>query len=166
MAAVFFCCAIALSGVLPLWLDEIIQLRQTRNTTPAAVDGIFAAAGAAPLGYLTQQAVLRATGYSVRWARFPSTVFMAGTVFLVAMIGGELAAVLFALFPLTLRYACESRVYSEALFFRRLARFCSAGLLRGLRGFRRAVLPDAYGCGLYAALRNFRGAGAFPVGGD
>ena len=35
MAAVFFCVAIALSGVLPLWLDEIIQLRETRNSTPA-----------------------------------------------------------------------------------------------------------------------------------
>ena len=77
--------------------------------------------GAAPLGYLTQQAALRTTGYSVRWARFPSAVFMAGTVFLVALIGGELAAVLFALFPLTLRYAAESRIYSEALFFSTLS---------------------------------------------
>ena len=79
--------------------------------------------GAAPLGYLTQQAVLRVTGYSVRWARFPSAVFAAGTVFLVALTGGELAAVLFALLPLALRYACESRIYSEALFFSSLSTF-------------------------------------------
>jgi Dolichyl-phosphate-mannose-protein mannosyltransferase len=122
VAAVFFCAAIALSGVLPLWLDEIIQLRETRNTTPAQLmASLPGQPGAAPLGYLTQQAVLRTTGYSVLWARFPSAVFMAGTVFLVALIGGELAAMLFALFPLTLRYACESRIYSEALFFSTLS---------------------------------------------
>ena len=122
VAAVFFIAAIALSGVLPLWVDEIIQLRETRNTTPAQLmASLPGQPGAAPLGYLTQQAVLRTTGYAVRWARFPSAVFMAGTVFLVALIGGELAAVLFAFFPLTLRYACESRIYSEALFFSALS---------------------------------------------
>jgi hypothetical protein len=122
VAAVFFCVAVALSGVLPLWVDEIIQLRETRNTTPAQLmASLPGQPGAAPLGYLTQQAALKATGYSVQWARFPSAVFMTGTVFLVASIGGEMAAVLFAFFPLTLRYACESRVYSEALFFSTLS---------------------------------------------
>lgn len=122
MAIVFFLAAIALSGVLPLWLDEVIQLGITRDTGPAQLmTALPGQPGAAPLGYLTQQAMLSASGYSVRWARFPSAVFMAGTVFLVALIGGELAAVLFALFPLTLRYATESRVYSEALFFSTLS---------------------------------------------
>jgi hypothetical protein len=122
VAAVFFAAAIALSGVLPLWVDEIIQLRETRNTTPAQLMvSLPGQPGAAPLGYLTQQAVLKVTGYSVRWARFPSAAFMAGTVLLVALMGGELAAVLFAFFPLTLRYACESRIYSEALFFATLS---------------------------------------------
>jgi hypothetical protein len=131
VAAVFFCVAIALSGVLPLWLDEIIQLRETRNTTPAQLmASLPGQPGAAPLGYLTQQAVLRTAGYSVWWARFPSAVFMAGTVFVVALIGGEMAAVLFALFPLTLRYACESRIYSEALFFSALSTFLFSRILK------------------------------------
>ena len=129
MAAVFFLVAIALSGVLPLWLDEIIQLRETRNTTPAQlIASLPGQPGAAPLGYLTQQAVLRTAGYSVRWGRFPSAVFAAATVFVVALIGAELGlampwlgAALFAVFPLTVRYACESRVYSQALFFSTLS---------------------------------------------
>src|SRR5580658_2561844 len=92
VAIAFFLIAIAVSGILPLWLDEIIQLRETRNTTPAQLmASLPGQPGAAPLGYLTQQATLRVTGYSARWARFPSAVFMAGTVFLVALIGGELA---------------------------------------------------------------------------
>ena len=167
VAAVFFCAAIALSGVLPLWLDEVIQLRETRNTTPAQLmASLPGQPGAAPLGYLTQQAALRTTGFSVRWARFPSAVFAAGTVLLVAVIGGELAAVLFALFPLTLRYACESRVYSEALFFSTLSTLLFSRIIkRPSVDLRSPLLPGVdIGCGLYAALRPLRGSGPFSVG--
>jgi hypothetical protein len=129
VAGVFFLAAIALSGVLPLWLDEIIQLRETRNTSSAHLMAIMPnQPGATPLGYLTQQALLRTTGYSVRWARFPSAVFAAGTVFVVVLTGAEfgmrvpwLAGALFALLPANLRYACESRIYSQALFFSALS---------------------------------------------
>lgn len=129
IASVFFLVAIALGGVLPLWLDEIIQLRETRNTSPVQlIASLPGQAGAAPLGYLVQQTVLQATGYSVRSARFPSALFVAGAVIVVALLGAELglarpwlAAGLFALFPITLRYACESRIYSQALFFSALA---------------------------------------------
>jgi hypothetical protein len=71
---------------------------------------------------------MRVTGYSTRWARFPSALFVAGAVFFTGMIAAELglawpwlAAAIFALFPETLRYACESRVYSQALLFSTLA---------------------------------------------
>jgi hypothetical protein len=71
---------------------------------------------------------MRATGYSERAARLPSALFVAGAVFFTGMIAAELgvswpwlAAVVFALFPETLRYACESRVYSQALLFSTLA---------------------------------------------
>src|SRR6185312_9427468 len=84
--------------------------------------------GGAPLGYLIQQTSLRVTGYSARSARFPSALFVAGAVFFTGMIATELgltwswlAAAIFALFPETLRYACESRVYSQALLFSTLA---------------------------------------------
>lgn len=121
--------ALALGGTLPLWLDEIIQLRETRNTTPAQLlDSLPHTPGAAPLGYLIQQTSMRVTGYSERSARFPSALFVAGAVVFTGMIAAELglswpwlAAAIFAMFPETLRYACESRVYSQALLFSTLA---------------------------------------------
>src|SRR5580692_12976290 len=73
VAAIFLVVAIASSGILPLWLDEITQLNETRNTTPTQlIAHLPGQPGAAPLGYLIQQTMFRATGYSVRWARFPS----------------------------------------------------------------------------------------------
>ncbi len=129
VAAVFLMVALALGGTLPLWLDEIIQLRETRGTTPAQLlESLPHTPGGAPLGYLIQQRSMRVTGYSERWARFPSAVFVAGAVFVTGLIAAELglqwpwlAAAIFALFPETLRYACESRVYSQALLFSTLA---------------------------------------------
>jgi hypothetical protein len=129
VAAVFLMIALALGGTLPLWLDEIIQLRETRNTTTAQLlDSLPRQSGAAPLGYLIQQTSMRVTGYSERAARIPSALFVAGAVFFTGMIATELgvtwpwlAAAIFALFPETLRYACESRVYSQALLFSTLA---------------------------------------------
>jgi hypothetical protein len=129
VAAIFLALALSLGGALPLWLDEILQLRETRNTTPAQlVASLPGQPGAAPLGYLIQQSSMRATGYSVRWARFPSAIFVAGAIFVTGLIAAELglahpwlAAALFALFPETLRYACEGRVYSQALLFSTLA---------------------------------------------
>jgi len=128
---VFLVAAFALSGVLPLWLDEILQLAETRSVSPTAmIASLPQFSGAAPLGYLVQQASLKITGYSVRMARVPSVLFGAGAVFLTALLAAELglkyswqAAALFAAFPLTLRYGTESRVYSMALFLSVLASF-------------------------------------------
>jgi 4-amino-4-deoxy-L-arabinose transferase-like glycosyltransferase len=114
---------------LPLWLDEVLQLLETRNTSAAEMLTVLPRnPGAAPLGYLVQQATLRIGGYSVRRARLPMAVFGAASVFLVALLAAELgvrrawlAATLFAVFPLTFRYATESRVYSQALFLSVLA---------------------------------------------
>ena len=125
VALVFLCVAIGLSGVLPLWLDEIMQLTKTRGASTAEViAAVKLNAGATPLGYVVQQESLRLTGYSVRRARFPSALFETAAVFTVALLGDELGlefpwlgAALFAAFPLTLRYATESRIYSQALFF-------------------------------------------------
>ncbi|MDQ6676863.1 MAG: glycosyltransferase family 39 protein, partial [Acidobacteriota bacterium] len=121
----------ALSGRLPLWLDEILQLTETRRASPTAmIASLPQFSGAAPLGYLVQQASLRLTGYSVRMARLPSIIFGAAAVFLTALLGAELglkyswqAAALFAVFPFTLRYATESRIYSMALFLSVLASY-------------------------------------------
>jgi 4-amino-4-deoxy-L-arabinose transferase-like glycosyltransferase len=129
VALVFLCAAIGLGGVLPLWLDEIMQLTKTRGASTAEViAAVKLDAGATPLGYIVQQESLRLTGYSVRRARLSSALFGAAAVFTVALFGAELGlelpwlgAALFAAFPLTLRYATESRIYAQALFFSVLA---------------------------------------------
>jgi 4-amino-4-deoxy-L-arabinose transferase-like glycosyltransferase len=129
LSLAFLALAVASSGVLPLWLDEVLQLLETRDTSVAQMLTVLPRnPGAAPLGYLVQQATLRMGGYSVRRARLPMALFASASVFLVALLASELgvkwpwlAATLFAMFPLTFRYATESRVYSQALFFSVLA---------------------------------------------
>jgi len=70
VASVFFVVAVALSGVLPLWLDEIIQLKVARIEAPAAfVTALQNQPGASPIGYFLQKELLQATGYSARLAR-------------------------------------------------------------------------------------------------
>ncbi len=125
----FLAIALVLSGRLSLWLDEILQLVETRGTTTSQLIHLLPRhPGAAPLGYLLQHAVFALAGYSVRLARLPSAVFATGTIFLTALLGSMLSlkkawlgAALLAIFPLTLRYACESRTYGPALFFSTLA---------------------------------------------
>ena len=128
-ATLFAIAALAVAGVLPLWLDEILQLRETRDTSTAAmISRLPRNSGAAPLGYLVQQTTLKITGYSIRNARLPAALFSIATVLAVALVAAEvgirypwLAAALFAIYPVTLRYAAESRVYSQALFLSVLA---------------------------------------------
>jgi hypothetical protein len=156
VAVVFLVIAIALSGVLPLWLDEIIQLRETRGTTPAQLmASLPGQPGAAPLGYLTQQSALRVTGYSVRRARFVSATFAASAVLVVGLIAAELglatpwlSAAIFGLFPVTVRYAAEARVYSQALFFSALSTLLFVRLMKR-SGWPATV---AYCLGLTAAI--------------
>src|ERR1700734_3858907 len=123
-AAIFVAIAIPLSTIRPLWLDEILQLLETRQTSSIRmISDLRETAGAVPLGYLVQWGALKITGYSMLLARLPSALFGAGAVFIVALLGSELglkrgwqAGVIFGLFPLTLRYASESRIYAQALF--------------------------------------------------
>ena len=125
VAVIFTLVAIRLATVRPLWLDEILQLLLTTQTTASAMlREIPTSLGASPLGYLIQQASLKLTGYSILTARLPEILFAGASVFTVALLAEQLgqkrpwiAATLFALFPLTLRYADESRLYAPALFF-------------------------------------------------
>src|SRR5271163_542724 len=120
LATAFF--AIAVSSVLgahTLWLDEIIQLIETRDTPVAQMlSNLPRNPGAVPLGYLVQHASLKLTGYSPRRARVPAALFGIATVFGVALLAAKLgvrhnwvAAILFAAFPETLRHSTEARVY-------------------------------------------------------
>lgn len=124
-SVVFLLIAVCLCGVLPLWLDEILQLDDTRLESASQLIANLPShhPGSAPLGYLPQHAILKLFGYSQLAARLPSAVFSAATVFLVALLArqcglrhGWLAGLIFAAFPLTLRYAAEGRMYSQALF--------------------------------------------------
>jgi len=114
----------ALLSLKPLWLDEVLQLRISRQ--PALSD-LFTQtawnAGAAPLGYLVQHFSLAMTGYSVWTARLPSALFGVANVFAAGVLAWRLgmrrpwlASGLFAALPITLRYSTESRPYSQALF--------------------------------------------------
>ncbi len=129
LTVAFVIASIAVSGILPLWLDEILQLIETRDTSTAQmIRQLPRNSGAVPLGYLVQQYSLRATGYGLRRARLPMAIFAAAALLAVAALAvemgvrsGWLAALILGLLPATLRYATESRVYSQALFLSVLA---------------------------------------------
>jgi 4-amino-4-deoxy-L-arabinose transferase-like glycosyltransferase len=127
--ALFALVSLVLLGTLPLWLDETLQLIETRDpSTTQMIAHLPRNSGAAPLGYLVQHYALGLTGYSISKARLPAALFGIATVLVVALLAAQvgvryiwLAAGLFAALPETLRYATESRVYSQALFFSALA---------------------------------------------
>ena len=119
---------ILLSGCRPLWLDEILQLLYTRDSSPTQmVSHLGTNPGASPLGYLTQQIVLKIFGYSIWSARLPAAVFGGAALVTTILLAGELGLAsgwtgwIFAALPLNVRYATEARMYSQALFFSVLA---------------------------------------------
>lgn len=128
-AALYLAAMILLSGFRPLWLDEILQLLDTRQPSAAVLLRHLPVnhAGSGPLAYLAQQSSLKITGYSMRNARLPAAVFGGAAVLATILLASELglplgwAGWLFAVFPLTVRYATEARMYSQALFFSVLA---------------------------------------------
>lgn len=137
-AAIFLAIAISVSTIRPLWLDEILQLIETRQTSLIRMTlHVRQTPGAMPLGYLVQQIALKITGYSTTFARLPSALFEAAAVFVVALIAHQsglkrpwVAAAIFAVFPQTLRYAAESRTYAQALFFSVVATYLYLRLAR------------------------------------
>jgi hypothetical protein len=114
-----------LIGLRPLWLDEIIQVLDSRRATaPEAAQQVRYSPGNAPLGTLVEHWTFQAAGSSARTARLPAAVFGVGCVLLTGLIALTLrlprpwlAAAAFGVLPLALRYAAEARGYSQALFF-------------------------------------------------
>ena len=115
-----------LLSVLPLWVDEILQL--IVSTRAPTLRALLVSAplnvGAVPLGYLTQRVFTSVLGYSLFSARLPAAVFsvlsVAGAAWLARRLGLKRpvwAMALLAVLPLQLRYATEGRVYSQALCF-------------------------------------------------
>ena len=109
--------------VLSLWLDEIYDLIVARM---ASLGDVLAyvphVSGNVPLNYIIQFAAVNLLGSPVWAGRLPSAIFSVaacGGVYVLAKKSGLrwpiLAAAIFALFPLQLRYALEARPYALGL---------------------------------------------------
>jgi len=120
---VYACALAALLPVLSLWLDEIYDLIVARMDHLADVlDYVPRVSGNVPLNYVVQFASVHLLGFSAFTGRLPSaisSVMACAGVFVLAKRMGLrrplLAAAIFALFPLQLRYALEARPYGLAL---------------------------------------------------
>jgi hypothetical protein len=124
LIALYAVVLIVLAGRLSLWVDEIIQLLVTRDST--GLVGLLRAVptnpAGVPLGYLSQRLAIQLFGFSNLAARLPSVVFSvlacAGMLVVARQLklrAAILAPVLFALMPLQFRYATEGRPYAQAL---------------------------------------------------
>ena len=106
----------------PLWVDEIVDLNGVRNADLRGVlNFVPGNAGGVPLGYLVDFGMIRLFGYSVFAVRLPSVLFTVLTCVAVYILAWKanlraplLAAALYAVSPLTMRYALEARPYAQA----------------------------------------------------
>lgn len=107
----------------PLWMDEIIDLNGVRNVSD--VSGVLAFvpgnAGGVPLGYLVDFWMIRLFGYSEFIVRLPSVLFTVLTCAGVYILARQtrfrmplMAVILYAVSPLSVRYALEARPYAQA----------------------------------------------------
>lgn len=118
-----------LIDIKPLWLDEVRQLSTTVGTNwHDLVQRVLDEAGQVPLGYFVQHGLISLAGYSVLIARLPSLLAGIGSLWIflllcrrLAIRASALAAWLWLLCPLTLRYSLEARPYMQAMFFANLA---------------------------------------------
>jgi uncharacterized membrane protein len=143
---------------LPFWLDEVLQLAGTApdKSVGQVIAYVPQNPGGVPLGYLFQHAFLEAGGVN-RWsARLSAALFAAGAVFLVAVLARqlgaelpELAALVFGILPIVLRYATEGRPYSEGIFFSVLTLVTGLWLANRPGGRRAAVYGLVVAAGLY-----------------
>ena len=121
--AAYACALAALLPVLSLWLDEIYDLIVARmDRFSDVLDYVPHVSGNVPLNYVIQFASVHLLGFSAFTGRLPSaisSVMACAGVFVLAKKMGLrwplLAAAIFALFPLQLRYALEARPYELAL---------------------------------------------------
>ena len=121
--ALYAALTLALLPRLSLWLDELIDLLGTQNSTfRSIVEYASTNPGGAPIWYLTQALATKALGFSAFSARLPACIASVlscwGLALLARRVGARspaLCVVVFATFPLQFRYALEGRPYSEAL---------------------------------------------------
>jgi len=136
----------------PLFMDEIIDISGVRDASDVSgvLDFVPRNAGGVPLEYLLDFAMIRLFGYSTFVVRLPSVLFTVLTCAGVYLLARQtrlrmplLAAILYAVSPLAMRYALEARPYAQAACW---AAFSSVAFLSLTR---RPTLAKATG---YAAL--------------
>ncbi len=158
--AVYACALAALLPVLSLWLDEIFDLIVARMDRLVDVLAyVPRVSGNVPLNYVIQFASVHLLGFSAFTGRLPSaisSVMACAGVFLLAKRMGlrrpMLAAAIFALFPLQLRYALEARPYELALCLSIWATVAFLRVLDRPGSISRAAL---YGLSIAAGLFTF-----------
>src|SRR5579872_3848184 len=112
-------------GRTPLWLDEVQQFGNTRHSSlQELLRWVQVNAGASPLPYLLQRAVVSFLGYSSFAARLPAALCSIASCGVFAVLcfrfldGGRwIGVAMFLVLPLQLRYGLEARVYSQGLLF-------------------------------------------------
>jgi mannosyltransferase len=121
--------ALALCGLAalrPLWLDELLQLTDTwQHSLAETVSRVAHNPGGVPLAYVAENLLVNASGQPLYMAHAFSIVCAAGglasLIWLVRLLGVAggwwRAALLYALLPISLRYAVEARQYGPALAF-------------------------------------------------
>lgn len=152
-AAVLF----LLLGRAPLWLDEILQLDNSREhrTFSQLIDWVLVNPGASPLPYMFQKFFVDHWGFSNFVVRLPAALcsIACGVMFWIVARSMRLgkpvvALLLFLAVPLQFRYGVEGRVYSQALLFSLLSLYLFLRL-RQQPSTGRAVL---YGLSVLAGL--------------
>lgn len=107
----------------PPWMDEIIDLGGVRSASGlrGVLDFVPDNAGGVPLGYLVDFLMIQWFGYSLFVVRLPSVLFTVLTCAGVYVLASQtrlrmplLATILYAVSPLTIRYALEARPYAQA----------------------------------------------------
>ena len=158
--AVYACALATLLPDLSLWLDEIYDLIVARMDRLSDVLAYVPhVSGNVPLNYVVQFASVHLMGFSAFTGRLPSaisSVMACAGVFVLAKRMGLrwplLAAGIFALFPLQLRYAMEARPYELALC---LSIWATVAFLRVLDRPASVLRGALYGLSIAAGLFTF-----------
>lgn len=120
---------LALIGAKPFWLDEVIQLSiSLAPDWSSFIAQVKANPGAAPLGWATEYWSIAILGHGFLGARLVSLLCGLGTLCALLRLGRELelrgavlAAALWMICPLALRYSLEGRSYMQGVLFATLA---------------------------------------------
>ena len=119
-----------LAPLRPMWLDELLQLSDTwQHSLTETLDRVAHNPGGVPLAYLAENLLVNGTGQPLYMAHAFSIACavggLASLIWLVRLLsvtgvkgatgGWPQAAILYAVLPISLRYAVEARQYGPAL---------------------------------------------------